>query len=138
MSKNAILIYSSIDGQTFKISEYLREKCKTTISFELKPIHDVKNMELNEYEIIIIEPGFNQWLATQPPRGYYEQFWLENRNIFYVTEYNNRVINTIQYDPNLYLQQIDYQRGVDYGYEVNYLLYNWFEYFQQRNNQKLR
>lgn len=54
MSKNAILIYSSIDGQTFKISEYLREKCKTSMSFELKSIHDAKNMSFNEYEIIII------------------------------------------------------------------------------------
>ena len=54
MSKNAILIYSSIGGQTFKISEYLREKCKTAISFELKPIHDTKNINFNEYEIIII------------------------------------------------------------------------------------
>ena len=54
MSKNAILIYSSIDGQTSKISEYLREKCKTKISFELKPIYDTKNINLNEYEIIII------------------------------------------------------------------------------------
>ena len=54
MSKNAILIYSSTDGQTFKISEYVKEKCKTKISFELKPIHDVKNISLNEYEIIII------------------------------------------------------------------------------------
>ncbi len=91
-----------------------------------------------EYEIIIIEPGFNQWLVTQRPRGYYEQFWLENRNILFVTEYNNRVVNNLQYDPNLYLQQIDYRRDVDYGYEVNYLLYNWFQFFQQRNNQKLR
>tara|TARA_B100001057_G_scaffold114145_1_gene112462 strand:+ start:887 stop:1417 length:531 start_codon:yes stop_codon:yes gene_type:complete len=54
MSKNAILIYSSIDGQTLKISEYVKEKCKKTISFELKPIHDVKNISLNKYEIIII------------------------------------------------------------------------------------
>ena len=54
MSKNAILIYSSIDGQTFKISEHLREKCKRTISFELKPIQDTKNINLNKYEIIII------------------------------------------------------------------------------------
>lgn len=91
-----------------------------------------------EYEIIIIEPGFNQWLATQRPRGYYEQFWLENRNIFLVTEYNNRVINSTQFDPNLYLQQIDYQRNIDYGYEVNYLLWNWFQFFQQRYNQTLR
>jgi len=54
MSKNAILIYSSIDGQTLKISEYVKEKCKKTTSFELKPIHDVKNISLNKYEIIII------------------------------------------------------------------------------------
>ncbi len=91
-----------------------------------------------EYEILIIEPGFNTWLATQRPRGYYEQVWLENRNIFLVTEYNNRVLNNTQYDPNLYILQIDYERGVDYGYEVNYLLYNWFQFFQQQYNQKLR
>ena len=54
MSKNAILIYSSLDGQTFKISEYLREKCKRTISFKLIPIHNAKNINLNEYEIIVI------------------------------------------------------------------------------------
>lgn len=91
-----------------------------------------------EYEILIIEPGFNQWLVTQRPRGFYEQFWLENRNVFLVNEYNNRVLNSIQYDANLYTLQIDYQRNVDYGYEVNYLLYNWFQYFQQQYNQKLR
>ena len=54
MSKNAILIYSSTDGQTFKISEYVKEKCKTTIFFDLKSIHDAKDISLNEYEIIII------------------------------------------------------------------------------------
>jgi hypothetical protein len=91
-----------------------------------------------EYEIIIIEPGFNTWLVTQRPRGFYGQFFLENKNRFYVTEYNNRVNNISQYDPNLYIQRIDYNSNTDYGYEVNYLLYNWFEFFQERNNQKLR
>lgn len=91
-----------------------------------------------EYEILIIEPGFNQWLATQMPRGFNEQFWFENRNIFLVTEYNNRVLNSTQYDGQLYLQQIDYRPDVDYGYEVNYLLWNWFQFFQERYKQKLR
>lgn len=91
-----------------------------------------------EYEVLIIEPGFNSWLVTQKPRGFYEQVWLENRNIVRVTQYNNRVLNSIQFDPNVYLQQIDYQRGVDYGYEVNYLLHNWFEFFEKRYKQKLR
>ncbi len=90
-----------------------------------------------EYEIIIIEPGFNQWLATRQPRGYYDQFWLENRNITLVNTYNNRVLNSIQFDPNLYIQQVDYDQKTNYGYEVNYLLWNWFEFFQERNNQKL-
>ncbi|ARN77879.1 hypothetical protein BST97_07615 [Nonlabens spongiae] len=90
-----------------------------------------------EYEIIIIEPGFYSWLATQPPRGFYSQSTLEIRNQFRVREYNLRVRNPISYDPDLYIFSIDYENGIDYGYEVNYLLYNWFLFFEQRYNQKL-
>lgn len=91
-----------------------------------------------EFEIIIIEPGFNNWLVTQQPRGYYEQPYLENRNLMRVIEYNNRVLESSRFDPNVYLQQINYERGVDYGYEVNYLLHNWFNFFERRYKQKLR
>jgi len=91
-----------------------------------------------EYEVIIIEPGFNQWLATRNPRGFNNQSWLETRNNTLVIEYNNRVQDPQKFDPNLYTQQIYYNRSVDYGYEVNYLLWNWFEFFQERNNQKLQ
>ncbi|MHA7059082.1 DUF6146 family protein [Aquimarina sp. M1] len=89
-----------------------------------------------EYEILIIEPGFSPWLATQPPRGYYNQQFLEIRNRQYVTEYNQRVLQPQRYDPNLYLQQINYEQSIDYGYEVNYLLYNYFLYFEQQYQQK--
>jgi hypothetical protein len=88
-----------------------------------------------EYEIIIIEPNFNSWLLTQPPRGYYSQTFLENRNFLFVSVYNQRVYNPAQYDPNLYPQEIDYRSNVDYGYEVNYMLYNYFLYFMERYNQ---
>tara|TARA_Y100001958_G_C21108637_1_gene456304 strand:+ start:446 stop:976 length:531 start_codon:yes stop_codon:yes gene_type:complete len=54
MSKNAILIYSSVDGQTIKIAEYVKEKCQKKISFDLKSIHEAKNISLNAYEVIII------------------------------------------------------------------------------------
>ncbi len=94
--------------------------------------------EALEYEIIIIEPGFNTWLvATARPEGYYSQSFLESRNFLYVTEWNRRVLNGSQYDPNLYEMQIDYQQGIDYGYEVNYKLYNYFIYFQRRYKQRL-
>ena len=46
-----------------------------------------------EYEIIIIEPGFNFWLQSiAKPEGYYEQSYLENRNNLYVIEWNQRVL----------------------------------------------
>lgn len=97
----------------------------------------IENDDL-EYEIIIIEPGFNTWLAsTAKPEGYYSQGYLENKNIIYVNEWNNRVLQPQLYDPNLYEMQIDYQQGIDYGYEVNYKLYNYFIYFQLQYKQQL-
>lgn len=91
-----------------------------------------------EYEIMIIEPGFNFWLASiARQRGYYTQQFLENKNIFYVAEWNQRVLQPQRYSSSLYELQIDYQQGIDYGYEVNYVLYNYFIYFQLTYNQKL-
>ncbi len=90
-----------------------------------------------EYEIIIIENGFYNWLVTQFPEDYYSLSYLENRNRFYVAEFNRRVINAIHYDPNLYQIQIDYQPNIRYGKEVNYLLYNYFVYFERTYRQKL-
>ncbi|SFZ92845.1 hypothetical protein SAMN05428642_1021034 [Flaviramulus basaltis] len=97
----------------------------------------IANDEL-EYQIIIIEPGFNFWLAsTAKPEGYYSQSFLENRNYQYVIEWNQRVIQPQIYNPNLYELRIDYQPGIDYGYEVNYKLYNYFIYFQLKYKQRL-
>ncbi|XMO86884.1 DUF6146 family protein [Algibacter sp. AS12] len=91
-----------------------------------------------EYEIIIIEPGFNFWLASRAKqRGYYSQTYLENRNYQYVIEWNQRVTQPQRFDSSLYELQIDYQPGIDYGYEVNYMLYNYFIYFQLTYKQRL-
>ena len=97
----------------------------------------ITNDEL-EYEIIIIEPGFNIWLMTNArPEGYYSQSFLENRNYQYVVEWNQRVMQARGFDPNLYQLPIDYNPQIDYGYEVNYKLYNYFIYFQLTYNQRL-
>ena len=97
----------------------------------------IANDEL-EYEIIIIDPGFVGWLASVPqPRGYYSQNYMETRNRIYVIEWNQRVLQPQRYDPQLYELQINYEPNVDYGYEVNYMLYNYFIYFQLKYNQRL-
>ena len=91
-----------------------------------------------EYEVIIIEPGFNSWLvSTAQPKGYYSQQYLEGRNRLYVTEWNSRVLQPHNFNPNLYEMRIDYDPSLDYGYEVNYKLYNYFIYFQLTYKQKL-
>ncbi|PRP66686.1 hypothetical protein [Nonlabens agnitus] len=90
-----------------------------------------------EYEVIIIEPGFNSWLATQPPRGYRSQSSMDIINDFKIPLYNLRVNQPLQYDPNLYPFRIDYDTSVDYGYEVTYLLFNYFKFFEERFNQRL-
>lgn len=97
----------------------------------------IANDEL-EYEIIIIEPGFESWLERMArPQGYYSQEFLEGRNQIYVAEWNRRVLQPTVYNPNLYEVQIDYNPSIDYGYEVNYKLYNYFIYFQLQYKQQL-
>lgn len=97
----------------------------------------IANEEL-QYEVIIIDSGFSSWLASRSyPRGYYSQSYLENKNQMYVSEWNSRVLQPQQYSPNLYEMTIDYQPHIDYGYEVNYLIYNYMIYFQNTYKQKL-
>ena len=97
----------------------------------------IANDEL-EYEIIIIEPGFESWLERMArPQGYYSQEFLEGRNQIYVAEWNRRVLQPSVYNANLYEMQIDYNPSIDYGYEVNYKLYNYFIYFQLHYKQQL-
>lgn len=88
-----------------------------------------------EYEILIIEPGFNSWVLTQPPKGHYGIPFLESKNRSFVYEYNNRVLNPQRYSMLLYPMQINYDMGTHYGLEVNYMLYNYFLYFQQKYKQ---
>ncbi len=91
-----------------------------------------------EHEIIIFEPGFTAWMVSYArPRDYYSQQFLEMRNRVYVTEWNQRVLQPSRYDNMLYEQDINYRPNVDYGYEVNYQLYYYFVFFQQKYNQQL-
>lgn len=90
-----------------------------------------------EYEIIIIDPGFSYFLNSEArPEGYYSQSYLENKNQFLVSDYNQRVRQPFRYDPNIYMQEIDYDPSIDYGYEVNYKLYNYFVYLTRKYNQR--
>lgn len=95
----------------------------------------IANEEL-EYEIIIIDPGFTGWLSRAQPRGYYKQPYLETKNQMWVNEWNIRFSQPQRYN-GLYEMKIDYSPTINYGYEVNYLLYNYLVYFQNKTGQRL-
>ena len=118
--------------------------CNSTKESKEKPINKsvtkndtlrIANDEL-EYEVIIIDAGFNSWMATYgKPRGFYSQAYLEARNLDWVNAWNMNFYSGRRSD--FYQNTIDYQSGIDYGYEVNYLLYNYLVYFQTTNKIKL-
>lgn len=132
------LIFWNLNGcgsssQTVEITE----EEKSAFQQKEKDTVTIAN-ESSNYEIIIIEPGFQTWLQSiARPEGYYSQSFLENRNQIMVTTWNQRVLEPMRYDPMLYEMQINYDPGTDYGYEVNYKLYNYFIYFQRKYNQRL-
>lgn len=126
----------------------------TIISCKTKPFDDNTNKEANakavkgdtvkianeeiEYEVIIIDGGFTNWLYSRAfPRGYHTLSFLESKNQMYVQEWNNRVLQPQRYDSSLYEMQINYDPAIRYGYEVNYLIYNYMIYFQNTYKQRL-
>ena len=108
---------------------------KTLGNTEEQPVR-IANEEL-EYEVIVFDIGFNRFLNTQAqPRGFYTPSFLEVKNKFFVSQYNSRVGNINKWG-DFYGPRINYENHLHYGYEVNYLLYNYFLFFQQKYNQKL-
>ena len=122
--------------------------CSTTSKNIAETNQPAKNVAVNdtvriandslEYEVIIIDNGFSTWLASRAfPRNYHSLSYLENKNNQYITEWNSRVLQPLRYDPNLYEMSINYSPTTKYGYEVNYLIYNYMIYFQNTYKQKL-
>jgi hypothetical protein len=91
-----------------------------------------------EYEVTILDAGFNLYLnSIAQPEGYYDQNYLESKNRIFIINWNLRVQNPGQYDSSIYENIIQYDSQIDYGYEVNYKLFNYFLFAQQKYNMVL-
>lgn len=124
----ALLIVSC--GTTNKIS-------KKSSDNDLEEAVVIKNDSL-EYQIIIYDIGFSTFLHTiAKPENFYSQNYYEIKNIFYVSEWNNRVRNPLRYG-DFYESIIDYDQNTDYGLEVNYKLYSYFQFLKYKHGIQLR
>ena len=96
----------------------------------------IANNEL-EYEIIIIDPGFETYLLSiAKPANFYSQAYYETKNKLYVIEWNIRVNNPLGYNSNIYENKIDYDFNTDYGIDVNYKLFNYFKFVEYKYKQQ--
>ncbi|MCD6331818.1 MAG: hypothetical protein J7L89_00945 [Bacteroidales bacterium] len=88
-----------------------------------------------EYELLIIDPGFDQWFIThRKPVWYYSHDYLRTKNLFYVTGWNEKVRDTryqMRHPNNPFILQIDYRPQIDYGLELDWKLFHYFRYIEE-------
>ena len=114
---------------------YSNTTSKTTIIKEDPVV--IANKAL-EYEIIIIDIGFTSYLnSIARPMSYHSQTYLQNKNRIYVAVWNSRAQNSLRYNSSIYENVIEYQTNVDYGLEVNYKLYWYFKFAEQKYKMRL-
>ncbi len=94
----------------------------------------IENDSLN-FKLIVFEPDFDRWLATELPMESYDLGYLKQKNRVYTTEYNRRANDPKQSD--LYPNKINYDPQLDYGLKLNYMLYMYYEFFQEKYKQDL-
>ncbi|MBC5836128.1 hypothetical protein G6N05_14450 [Flavobacterium sp. F372] len=131
------LLFFGIIASFFIFSCNSNKKFSSENTEKLKSdtIH-ISNPDL-EYDVIIIDAGFSTWFNSYAkPKGFYSQSYLEARNRTWIMEWNNRARNPIRYG-NIFDMTIDYDNTTNYGYHVNYMIYNYLVYFQLTNKQQL-
>ena len=84
-----------------------------------------------KYELIVMDPGYELFLATQPPKWFHTNDYYRTWNIQYVTEWNYRHENPAIYG-DFYETRIDYDPGIHYGLDLNYRLYQYFQFIAQK------
>ena len=86
-----------------------------------------------EYELIIIDPGYQRWYTTYgKPINYYSPAHYKQWNSRYVTQWNalvgrQGVRNSLDYP---FENRIDYDAHIDYGLQLEHELYWYFRYIE--------
>ena len=82
-----------------------------------------------EYEILIFDTDFDRWLTMQAENeNFYSDDYLRNRNAQYVDAWN-RLYTMGDRRVQSY---IDYDRTENYGKTLDFKLFTYFKYFQER------
>jgi hypothetical protein len=88
-----------------------------------------------EYRLIVLDPGFETWLANKPSKNFYSNDFYRMKNRFFVSEWNLRYMTAN--GSGVYDNYIDFNPDTDYGIDINYRLYYYFLYFEETNHVNL-
>ena len=121
----------------FAITGFSLVKSPAPISHPNPDTLNISKGDTTEYEILVIETGYENWMTTNAkPKWYYTNEYYRNKNQFYVINWNNRVNETMHAPP--YEETIEYNPNIDYGIDVNYQLYWYFKFMEHKYGIKLR
>ena len=91
----------------------------------------VADNDSTEYTLIVLDSRYESYMATKPPANYYSQQYYEHWNNRYVIEWNIRHQNPLRYG-GFYETAINYDPLEDYGLELNYRLYYYFQFIKDK------
>lgn len=123
----------------FTIVSLFLYSCSTNSAFKKPiPINDsnskIVETDSTEYELIILDIGFESWLASRKSIAMaHSNEYYKNWNHIYSTEWNQKHMQGHPYFENY----IDYSPFEDYGFDINYKLYNYFLFVEEKTGVSL-
>jgi len=132
-------IYGRLDPKSGKIAVFDAPRGRGPYGITCTPGGDVWYASLGGSYIGKIDRASGKTTIVEPPTKHQgaRRVWSDSKGRIWVSEWNSRVLQPMRYNPNLYEMTINYDPNIDYGYEVNYLIYNYMVYFQNKYKQKL-
>lgn len=92
-----------------------------------------------EYDIIVLDPQYDVYLKSIAlPKTFYTKQYYKQRNRQYVIIWNQRHLQPFAYNPDLYAVSIDLDPTVDYGYDFEYKLFNFFKFIEYKYHVRIR
>lgn len=83
-----------------------------------------------EYDLKILDLGYESFLATQPSAETFSINFLKNKNQRYVSTWNQRFLTN---NSNIYETSIDYDSQIYYGLDFEYKLYMFFKFIEHKH-----
>lgn len=112
----------------FMVASCSTTKPSATINQKVEMVSD---KDSTEHSLIVLDAGYESYIATKPSAQFYSQQYYESWNKQYVLEWNMRHRNPLYYG-GFYETEINYDPMEDYGLDLNYRLYYYFQFIKDK------